>query len=179
MTTSALRTVPFIIGMFGAILSGCFALHGSVSTISYSEPPQPRLFYVSPNSLSVTDQNIKALIEAKLIEKGYQKAASPETANIGVVYKYSIDQNGSTYSEPDYALGGYATHTIYPRHFQIAIVDLMKRKPDQVEFFWQGEVYSAGSSRNIALVAPYFIDALFENYGKTVSNVGFSRMLEP
>jgi hypothetical protein len=161
--------------------TGCTSLSGTVSAISYGDPPQPPLFFViSKDSMSVTERNITALIEAKMNEKGYKKANSLEGANVGVVYKYSIDPQGSVHSVPDYAAGGHSTYTTYPRHFQISVIDLHKSKiPDSLEFVWQGEVYSAGTSRNISLIAPYFIDVLFENYGKTVSNKTFERQLEP
>jgi hypothetical protein len=146
-----------------------------VSSISYGDPPQPPLFFiVLKDSISVTDRNIIGIIEARLTEIGYQKATSFEGANVGVLFSYSIDPNGSIYSEPDYAVGGHNTYTAFPRHFQLAVIDLKKSKvPDKVELLWQGEIYSAGRSRNIGLVAPYFIEVLFENYGKTVSNQTF------
>lgn len=168
-----------LIAMIAMLLSACTSLQGTVSTIYYNDPPQPSLFHVSPNSLSVTDRNISALIEAKLIEKGYQKATTPEAANVGVVYKYSFDSSGSVHSVPDYAVGGHATYTTYPRHFQIAVFDL--RKPlsqDKITFLWQGEIYSAGMSRNIGFLAPYFIEVLFENYGQTVSNKTFGKVVQ-
>ena len=126
----------------------------------------------------MTDHNITALIEAKMIAKGFQKASSIEAANVGVLYKYSIDPQGSIHSAPDYAVGGHTTYTVYPRHFQVAVFDLRKRDPDKIDFFWQGEIYSPGTSRNVGLIAPYFIDVLFENYGKTISNKSFTRQLE-
>jgi len=167
------------ISMFTICLSACAAsLQGTVSAISYNGHPQSPLFFViSTDSFSVTERNISALIEAKLTEKGFQKANSLELANVGVIYKYSIDQSGSIHSVP--AGQGSTTFTTYPRHFQIALIDLQKSKiPEKIEFLWQGEVYSAGTSRNIALIAPSFIEVLFENYGKTVSNKNFSKQIE-
>jgi hypothetical protein len=166
--------------LLSAFLTGCSSLTGTVSTISYTAPPQPSLFFViSKDSMSVTERNITALIEARMIENGYQKAGSLERANVGVVYKYSVDPNGSINSVPDYAAGGHATYTTYPRNFQIALIDLRRSKsPDTVEFFWQGEVYSAGTSRNMGVIAPYFIEVLFENYGKSVSNKVFQKQVE-
>ena len=125
-----------------------------------------------------TERNISALIEAKMSEKGYQKANSIESANVGVLYKYSVDPSGSVWSGQDGA-GGQATYTTFPRHFMIGVIDLQKSKvPEKIEFLWQGELYSAGTSRNISLLAPHFIDVLFENYGTTVSNKRFSKVVD-
>ena len=152
-----------------AAISLASCLRGTVNTVSYSDPPQPPMFIVlSSDSLSLTERNISALIEVKMSERGYRKATSLEAANIGVLYKYSIDPTGSVSSDP----GG--AYTTFPRHFQIAVIDLQKSKmPEKIEVLWQGEVYSAGTSRNISLLAPDFIEALFENYGKTVTNKTF------
>jgi hypothetical protein len=170
-----------LISMVAISLASCATqLAGTVSAVSYSVPPQPPTFIViSPDSLSLTERNISALIEAKMSKRGYQKANSNESANVGVLYKYSIDPTGSKSSVPDYAVGGHATYTTYPRHFMIAVIDLQKSKmPDKIEFLWQGELYSAGSSRNISLLAPHFIEALFENYGTTVTNKSFSKVVD-
>ena len=110
---------------------------------------------------------------------GERKATSGEAANIGVLYKYSIDPLGNVHSDPDFVVGGHQTYTTYPRHFMIAVVDLQKSKmPEKTEIIWQGELYSAGTSRNISVLAPYFIEVLFESYGTTVSNKIFSKQIE-
>jgi hypothetical protein len=128
---------------------------------------------ISPDSLSLTERNISALIEAKMSKRGYRKANSIESANVGVLYKYSIDPTGSVSGD------SYGVDTTYPRHFMIGVIDLQKSKvPEKVEFLWQGELYSAGTSRNISLLAPYFIDVLFENYGTTISNKSFSKIVD-
>ena len=170
-----------LVSMAVISLAGCATrLHGTVSTVSFSAPPQPPLFIViSSDSLSLTERNISALIEAKMSTRGYQKANSIESANVGVMYKYSIDPTGSISSVPDYSTGGQTTYTTYPRHFMLGVIDLQKSKlPEMIEFLWQGELYSAGRSRNISLLAPHFIDVLFENYGTTVSNKRFSKVVD-
>jgi len=145
-------------------LPGCTTLEGVISATSYSGIPQPVLFYVSSNSSSGTDDKIRALIEAKMIDKGFQKASAIEAANVGVTYKYLINQ----YGEPDYSVW----------HFQVDLLDLRQRIPDKIELFWQGEIYSASTSRDIGLVAPYFVDVVFENYDRTVPKKNFSRQIE-
>jgi hypothetical protein len=154
-------------------LAGCSSLlTGTVNSVFYNEPPQPPMFIViSQDSLSLTERTISARIEAKMSERGYRKATSSEAANIGVLYKYSIDPLGSVQNVPDFPI-----YTTYPRRFMIAVIDLRKSKmPEQLEFLWQGEAYSTGESTNMSLLAPHFIDVLFENYGTTTSNKSFSK----
>lgn len=157
-----------LVSMAALSLVGCVS--GTVSTAFYSDPPQPAMFIViPPDSLSLTDRNISALIETKMSESGCQKATSLEAANIGVLFKHSIDPSGSVSG------GRSGVDTLYPRHLHITVIDLQKSKmPEKLEILWQGEVYSEGTSRNISWLAPIFIDQLFLNYGKTVTNKGFS-----
>jgi hypothetical protein len=165
-------------------LGGCAGIvTGTVSTATYAEPPAERSFTViAPDSLSLTNRSLTAQIEMKMLERGYVKAASSEAANVAVVYGYSIGQ-GSMHmpGSPDYVFGGerIQTTTAYPRQFQIAIVDVKRSNlPDQVETLWEGEVYSSGSSRKMSELGTYFIDVLFENYGKNVSDKYFTRAVE-
>jgi hypothetical protein len=114
-------------------------------------------------------------------EHGYVMAASREAANVAVLYKYSIGP-GRTHvsSHPDFVWGGQKTvsSTSYPRLFQLAIVDLEKSNiPEKLEIIWQGEIHSRGSTSNISKLAPYFIDILFENYDKTVTNKPFGKVI--
>ena len=165
-------------------LCGCAGvLSGTVNTATYSEPPAKRSFTViTPDNLSLTDRNLSAQIERKMLERGYVKADSPKTANVAVIYKYSVGPGRTEVnSSPDFVWGGkqIETSTTYPRFFQIVIVDLEKSKlPEKVEIIWQGEVRSSGSSENISEIGPYFIDALFENYGGTVTNKRFFKTVE-
>jgi hypothetical protein len=58
----------------------------------------------------------------------------------------------------------------------MTVIDLQKSKmPEKIEVLWQGEVYSMGTSTNMFLLAPVFIEALFENYGETVTNKSFRK----
>ena len=158
-----------LISMASVSLAGCIS--GTVSTVSYSDPPQPPIFIVlSPDSLSLTERIISARIEEKMSARGYGKATSLEAANIGVHYKYSIDPGSVTVDS-----NGQADWE-FPRHFQIAVIDLQKSKmPETIELLWEGEVYSTGTSTNMSLLAPVFIEALFENYGETVTNKSFRK----
>lgn len=156
--------------MATVVLAGCI-IKGTVSTAYYSAPPQPPTFTVlSSDSLSLTERNISALIETKMSERGFLKAASIEAANIGVLYKHSISPTGSIVGDSDIA------GTVFPRNFQIIMIDLQKSKlPEKLEILWQGELYSTGTGRNMSTLAPTFIDELFSNYGKTVTNSYFIR----
>jgi hypothetical protein len=157
------------ISMAAISLAGCIS--GTVSAVSYSDPPQPPMFIVlSSDSSSLTERLISALIEDKMSARGYEKATSLEAANIGVRYKYSVDPGSISVDS-----NGQADWE-FPRHFQIAVIDLQKSKmPEKIEVLWQGEVYSMGASANMFLMAPVFIDALFENYGETVTDKSFRK----
>jgi hypothetical protein len=144
-------------------LPGCASLEGIISATSYNGMPEPVLFYVSSNLSSTADDRITALIEAKMIQKGFQKASVIEAANVGLTYKYSIAQ----YGEPDYSVW----------RFEVAVLGLRQRVPGETELFWEGKIYSAGRTRDIGLIAPHFIDVLFENYDTTVLKKNFSRHL--
>lgn len=157
------------ISMAAISLAGCIS--GTVSAVSYSDPPQPPMFIVlSSDSSSLTERLISALIEDKMSARGYEKATSLEAANIGVRYKYSVDPGSISVDS-----NGQADWE-FPRHFQIAVIDLQKSKmPEKIEVLWQGEVYSMGTSANMFLLARVFIDALFENYGETVTDKSFRK----
>jgi hypothetical protein len=175
IVAGVIRTI--LLGLVALSLANCSSiLSGTVSAVHYNGPPQPPEFTVlSQDPLSLTDRNISARIEAKMSERGYRKAMSPETANVGVLYKYSIDPLGNVQNIPDFPI-----YTTYPRRFMIAVIDLRKSKlPDKPEFLWQGEVYSLGESTNLSVLAPDFIDVLFEYFGTTISNKEFSKRIEP
>ena len=158
-----------LISMAAISLASC--VRGTVSAVSYSDPPQPPMFIVlSSDSPSRTERIISARIEDKMSARGYRQATSLEAANIGVRYKYSVDPGNVSVDS-----NGQADWE-FPRHFQIAVIDLQKSKmPEKIEVLWQGEVYSMGTSTNMFLLAPVFIEALFENYGETVTNKSFRK----
>lgn len=162
-------------------LSGCAGIvTGTVSTATYGEPPaEPAFTVIAPDSLSLTDRSLTAQIEQKMLERGYVRAASPAGANVAVVYGYSIGPGSMHVTEnPHYRFGGekVQSNAAYPRIFQIAVVDMTRSKfPDEVEKVWEGEVYSSGTSRKMSKLGTYFIDVLFENYGKNVTDKYFTR----
>lgn len=175
------RLAAFIV--LGSLLVGCAPLTGSVNTLSHMKPPQNPLFKViSPDSVSLTERIIKEHIEKKMAEHGYRKASPEEVPNVAVPYKYSVGSGiASVSSSPDFVWGGQRVESSseYPRFFEIVLVDLEKSKaPADTKIIWQGEVYSSGSSTNISRLAPHFIDVLFENYGSTITNRRFSKIID-
>jgi hypothetical protein len=164
------------------LFTACAPLTGTVSTAKYAEPPpQARFTVICPDSLSLTERNITALIEKKMSEHGYVIVASREAANVAVLYKYSIG-SGRTHvsSQPDFVWGGQkvSSSTSYPRVFILAMVDLEKSDiPEKIEILWLGEIHSSGSSSNISRLVPYFIDIMFENYEKNVTNKPFGKVV--
>ncbi len=178
-----MRRLFVLFGILVVLVTSCFSLHvaGRINAASYTEPPQkPTFRVIIPDPLSLTDRNIGLLIEKKMIEHGYSKAASEEEANVAVIFKYRVgsgttEVTGGTYQ----GTGSVQSYTIYPRFFQITIVDLLKSKlPEKLEIIWQGELTSKGRLDDVSRLAPYFIDSLFEYYGSTVSNEKFFKRLE-
>ena len=167
------------------LLGGCVSTpgiySGTVSTATYADPPSPALFVVlPPDPLSLTDRNIAALIEAKLLQLGYVKAESEGSANVAVMFNYGIGSGATTISSsPDYVMGGtnVSSSTSYPRQFRVWILDVEKTMAQEGPFItWQGEVFSSGSSANISNVAPVFVDVLMGNAGQDVTNKSFYKV---
>jgi hypothetical protein len=162
---------------FTVFITGC--VMGRIDTASYAKPPDNSSFTViSPDSASSTDRKIAALIETKMQEKGFRKAASVSDANIGVLFNYKVGSGMTNvsgyYAQPDTGYAG--TDTSYPRYFQIVVVNLATSKlPEKMEKIWQGELRSKGNSDDISSLAPDFIDALLKYYGATVTNQRFAQ----
>jgi hypothetical protein len=132
-----MRRLIMLIGIL-VFLPSCFSLHvaGKINTATYTEPPQKPMFVVEiPDPLSLTDRNIGLLIEKKMIEHGYSKASSEAEANVAVIFKYKVgsgttEVTGGTYQ----GTGNVQSYTLYPRFFQITVVDLLKSKlPEKLE----------------------------------------------
>jgi hypothetical protein len=59
------------LSILGLLFASCAHLSGKVSTAKYTEPPPQATFTViCPDSLSLTERNITALIEKKMSEHG-------------------------------------------------------------------------------------------------------------
>lgn len=64
-----------------------------------------------------------------------------------------------------------AEYKISKRLWSILII--ASKLPEKVEFVWQGEIYSEGSSHDISCLAKPFIDELFRHFGQTITNKKF------
>jgi hypothetical protein len=167
-----------------ALLIGCAPalLRGRVSTVSYRTVPEQSTFTVhSQNTIRLTDRNIVRLIEQKLTERGYRKVDSIAGADIVAIYAYDVGQGTTRISsQPDMVFGGHAisSDTAYPRSFELALIDF-KNSPDpkKPEIIWQAELHSSGSVSDMSRLAADFIDVIFENYGVTVDNKLFFKVL--
>jgi hypothetical protein len=173
-----------LLSILGLLLAGCPSmLSGRVNTVVDESPPQQLQFTViTKDSISLRERTIVGLIEKQMSERGFIKAASPESATVAVHYQYSLG-SGTTdvSSSPDFVFGGQqvSSSTSYPRTFDIAVIDVEKSKASgKVAIIWQGALYSRGSSADMTWLAPYFIDVLFEHYGKTVTNQTFTRIVD-
>lgn len=176
------KRVLFFLLILPMISSCALTLSGRVNTAAYVEIPKSASFVVvSSNNLTLTERNIQTMIVNHMVEKGFQVADDATTADIAAVYSYQIGAGTtSVSSSPDFVFGGQQVHssTVYPRYFQITLVDLKASKlPDKVEIIWQGEIYSKGSSSNISYLAKHFVDELFNHFGQTVSNKTFMKVL--
>jgi hypothetical protein len=151
---------------------------GRVSAATYQPHPGSATFFlVQSDRFTLTEQNIQALIVKEMEKLGFKRVPDRRTADLAVVYSYSIGTGTtSVSSRPDFVWGGQRVEssTEYPRYFDVAIIDLA-RTLDQKEpvFVWQAELYSSGSSSNIAWLAESFVPELFKWYGKNVSNKRF------
>ena len=169
------KITPLFIATF-LLLSGCVS--GTISTAAYENLPAKYHFtIITKDNISLTNRNLSAYIEKKMIGLGHIKATPPETANIAVYYSYSIG-SGRTHVSSDKDLT-IESNTTYPRFFQIILVDMKKSKNMKTpKIIWQGEVRSRGSSDNISELGEIFINALFENYGKTIKSKKFSEVMD-
>lgn len=158
-------------------LMGC-AITGRVSTATYNLPLPDSTFAIFSDTMStLTEQKIQKHIITKLTSLGLKQTDDFKKADHIVVYSYNVG-SGQTYvsSSPDFVFGGQkvSSHTEYPRYFQIGLVDREASiKANKIIYTFQGEVYSSGSSSNVAYLAKYFVDQIFLNYGQDVNDKPF------
>lgn len=155
---------------------------GRVSTASYSAIPLGATFIVlEPTKFSLTEKKIQENISEQMKLNGFKKVADKNTADIIVNYSYSIGAGvtkTSVSSSPNLVTGGTnvrsSSSTSYPRYFQITLIDKQSTLSfEKIKIFWQGEVYSSGTSSNISRVSKEFIAEIFNNLGKTIDNKRF------
>jgi hypothetical protein len=169
------------IAIFSALIgtSACTPLIlGRVSTATYQSYPTNATFFVVPSDkITLTEKNIHSLIAKEMEKIGFRRTANVADADLTVVYSYSIGGGAtSVSSSPDFVWGGQkvGSSTEYPRYFFVGIIDRAQTtNPKDPVFIWQGEIYSSGSSSNIALLAESFVTELFKWYGKNVTNKRF------
>ncbi len=166
----------------GVGLTGCAHISGRVSTVTYTLPLANSTFAIYSDSMpTISEQKVQRLIVDRMSSLGYKQTDDIATADYVVMYSYNIgggEAHTDVSSSPDVVFGGHrvssSSYTLYPRYFQIGIVD--KRASEQskkIIFAFQGEVYSKGSSYNIGRVAGYFLDQIFMNYGQSVNEKYF------
>jgi len=166
----------FILSAFVYILA-CVPsiISGRVSSATYQPYPTPATFYiVQGDRITLTEKNIQNTIAKEMERIGFRPATDLAHADLAVVYSYSIGPGISIVSSsPDFVWGGQEVRSSieYPRYFFVGIIDLKKTiNPKEPVFIWQGEIYSSGSSSNIAWLAESFVPELFKYYGKNVKN---------
>ncbi len=158
-------------------LTSC-AITGRVSTATYTTPPQNSTFAIMTNTmLTLTEEKVQKHIISKMESLGFELIDDVKQADYIVIYSYDIG-GGQTYvsSSPDFVFGGQkvSSHTEYPRYFHIGLVDSIGSvQANKIIYAFKGEVYSSGSSSNIAYLAKYFIDQIFVNFGLNVDDKRF------
>lgn len=171
-------TILFLVCTLG---TGCItpSIRGRVSTIPHRQLPLRATFSVrvSSSTPSVTEATIARSVAQCMESAGYTRSDAPELADLEVTYSFSIGAGEQVISSsPDFVVGGHSVHsaTLYPRLFQIAIIALQTpHLPDKPDVVWQGEVFSEGSTVDLSVIGPYFIEQICSNLGREVTNQPF------
>jgi hypothetical protein len=159
-------------------------VHGRVSSALYASPPLRASFsVVGPDgpSTALSERQIQTLIAGQMVSLGFAHASSPDSADLAVLYSYSIGSATTQLSSaPDPVFGGQkvASQTQYPRSFQVTIVEQRPSvPPDQRKVLWKGELFSAGSSADIGEMSLHFVPEIFRSFGKSETNRRFRRVM--
>jgi hypothetical protein len=170
---------PTLIVVVALMLNACVTMISvRVDTASYQQGNLAGTFIViPPDELSLSGKAISEMITERMLKQGFEKATDLGAPDIAILFSYSIG-GASVRSQPDFVRGGHYVYSTRPRSFQLILVDLAEsRRKGELTVLWQGETYSTGSSSDILRLAPYFLDAMFENFGETVSNKNWTRTL--
>jgi len=125
-----------------------------VAMNSYSGPFQ---YYVPPTTLYLPQY-----------VPGSTKTYS---GNIGGMSYYGTERTDSKVESKPYTVGGY-TETAYYRNIQLYFVDYSKLiQSETVDLLWLGQVESSGSTSDIRIVAPYFLDELLSEFPKATGKL--------
>jgi len=157
------------------LLVGCVA--GRVNTFSnYEIPPKASFAIIGSEMPTPTERNIQKLISDEMVKRGYVPAINTNKADLAITYNYSIGEGQTVISskQDSYGRNKITSETEYPRYFIINLIDIKKSdQAKKIVIIWQGEVYSSGGSSNINRVAGAFVEAIFEQFGKSVTNERF------
>ena len=170
--------IAVIFTIVGALACVPSFISGSISSATYQPHPSNATFFIiQSDRVTLTEKNIQVLIAKEMEKLGFKLVTDRATADLGVVYSYSIGAGAtSVSSRPDFVWGGQRVEssTKYPRYFEVAIIDIRRTvDPKEPVFIWQAELYSSGSSSNITWLAESFVPELFKQYGKNVTNERF------
>lgn len=189
MTWTKVIIVFVSLCLFG--FTGCFYFQtyigGRVSTAKYRDLPEGVGFSViGSKEISLADKYVQDLIVDHMKGNGFRYVDDISKAEVVVLYSYSVGSGRTEIrvsSQPDFVWGGQkvssSSSTQFPRQFEIAIMDAKKfvetQKPDII---WQGYIYSEGSSQDIKWLSKYFVEELFKNLNRTVTDQRFRRVAD-
>ena len=170
--------IAVVFTIVGTLVCVPSCISGRISSATYQPPPSNATFLIiQSDRVTLTEKNIQTIIAKEMEKLGFKRVTDRATADLGVVYSYSIGAGAtSVSSRPDFVWGGQRVEssTEYPRYFEVAIIDMRRTlDPKEPVFVWQAELYSSGSSSNIAWLAESFVPELFKRYGENVTNKRF------
>jgi hypothetical protein len=177
LKTTAVMFRAALVSLAALTLNACVGMmNGRVDTASYQTGSLTGTFTViPPDALSLTDKAISEMIAERMLEQGFERPADGSAPDVAVLFAYAIG-GASVWSQPDFARGGHSVYSTRPRSFQVVLADVAKSvEQEELSILWQGETYSSGTISDIRRVAPYFLDAIFENFGETVSDKRWMR----
>ena len=174
-----MRIAPLFVLVFLVItLSGCVG-HVKSSVVSFHKMPDDvntEKFSVVPSEDqgdSIEFSTYSTLLSDKLTEYGWVET-TVEDADFLVTLRYSIgDGRDSSRTVPNYNSGITTVYnsTSYSRTVIVEVISTDVSDSGVQEKIYEGRVTSRGSSSEIAVVMPTFIEALFKNFpgksGKT------------
>lgn len=176
-----IKAIIMLVLVYLFSFTGCFYfqthIEGSVSTAKYRDPLEGVGFsIVGSKEIGLTDKYVQDLIVVQMKAKGFRHVDDISKAEVVVLYSYWIG-SGRVSSRPDFVWGGQKVSSSSIRQFEIAIIDAKRSVETQkLEIIWQGEVYSEGSSQDIKWLAKYFVEELFKNLNRTVTDQHFRRV---
>ncbi len=156
---------------------GIFAasLRGRVTAAAHGEARAGASFVMGAvtGASPLAEQSIRTSIDAKLRARGLVPAADGSKPTYEVRCTIHLG-NPKVVSSPDFVVGGHSVSTVFPRFFEIIVLDVSAgAETGQPIPVWQAELFSEGGGTDLGYLAPYFIEEAFQQWGKTASNVKF------